>query len=90
MNLFLPEEFRFYRKKDTQKNEDNTRSKVTGYSGNADATAFAPAIFVVFDKPTKNSRPVKRTSPPSIIANGSLISTILRPSRRRIVRIIST
>ncbi len=71
-------------------NRADTRSKVTGYSGNADATAFAPAIFVVFVKPTKNSRPVKRTSPPSILANGSLISTIQRPSRLSIVRIIST
>lgn len=29
----------------------------TGYSGNALATAFAPIMFVRFDKPTKNSRP---------------------------------
>jgi hypothetical protein len=69
---------------------NNTLSKVTGYSGNADATALAPAKFVVFDKPTKNSRPVNRTSPPSIVANESLISTILRPSRLSIVLIIST
>lgn len=34
--------------------------------------------------------PVKSTSPPSIVANGSFISIILSPSRRSIVRIIST
>lgn len=31
----------------------------TGYSGNAEATAFAPNIFVRFESPTKNSRPFK-------------------------------
>jgi hypothetical protein len=44
-------------RRENGKTNEITRSKVTGYSGNADATAFAPAIFVVLDKPTKNSRP---------------------------------
>ncbi len=36
---------------------DFTLIKDTGYSGKADATALAPKIFVLIDKPTKNSRP---------------------------------
>lgn len=31
-----------------------------GYSGNAAATARAPASFVKCDKPTKNSRPITK------------------------------
>lgn len=33
-----------------------------GYSGNAAATARAPASFVKCDKPTKNSRPITKRS----------------------------
>lgn len=39
-----------------------------GYSGNAAATALAPASFVHDDSPTKNSLPVNSTSPPSNFA----------------------
>lgn len=46
-----------------------------GYSGKAAATALAPASFVNFDRPTKNSRPVNNTSPPSRRAFLSAIST---------------
>ena len=55
----------------------------TGISGNAFASAFAPKIFVRFDKPTKNSLPVNKTSDASIVATGSVISIILRPSLRK-------
>ena len=44
----------------TSERVEPTRSNVTGYSGNVDATAFAPAKFVVLDRPTKNSRPEDR------------------------------
>ena len=45
-----------------KRRERRTRRRVTGYSVKADATAFAPAMFVVFDRPTKNSRPEEETS----------------------------
>lgn len=51
-----------------------TRMGVTGNSGNADARAIAPRSLVRLEIPTKNSRPVKRTSPPSILARESAIS----------------
>ena len=35
-----------------------------GYSGQVEATAKAPSIFVWHERPTKNSRPVKSTSEP--------------------------
>ena len=37
---------------------------VHGYSGQVEATAKAPSIFVWHERPTKNSRPVKSTSEP--------------------------
>lgn len=47
---------------------------VTGNSGNADASAVAPRSLVRAEIPTKNSLPVNRTSPPSIMAFESAIS----------------
>ena len=64
-------------------------TKDTGQSGNAEATALAPIMFVRFDKPTKNSRPVKNTSVPSRLASGSFTSTMFRPSFRKMDFVIS-
>lgn len=51
-----------------------------GNSGNAFATALAPASFVKSERPTKNSFPVNNTSPPSSFALGSAISTSAKSS----------
>ena len=51
---------------------------VTGYLENAFAKDPTPSLFVLEDKPTKISRPVNKTSPPSNNA-GSTISTIFKP-----------
>lgn len=62
-----------------------------GNSGNAFATARAPASFVNSEIPTKNSFPVKRTSPPSSRAFLSAISTNAKSnSFLRIARTFST
>ena len=62
-----------------------------GNSGNAHATARAPASLVNSEIPTKNSLPVNSTSPPSSLAFGSAISTIAKSSSfLRIARVFST
>ena len=54
---------------------------VTGYLGKAFAKDSTPSLFVLDVRPTNNSRPVNRTSPPSINA-GSVISMIFKPERQ--------
>ena len=48
-----------------------------GYSGHVAATATAPSVLVQCEIPTKNSRPVKRTSEPERRAFGEVGSTIV-------------
>jgi hypothetical protein len=49
---------------------------VQGYSGHVVATATAPSVLVCADKPTKNSRPVNKTSDPDRRADGDRGSMI--------------
>lgn len=64
---------------------------VTMNSGNESASACAPASFVRLEIPTKNSRPVKRTSPPSSVALTLVTSRVgKRRSRLRMQRTLST
>ena len=65
---------------------------VQGYSGQVEATAKAPSILVWSDKPTKNSRPVKRTSDPDNKADGDQRGSTIAwfSSFLRTDRIVST
>jgi hypothetical protein len=54
-----------------------TLTGVQGYSGHVAATATAPSVLVHCEMPTKNSRPVKRTSEPERSAFGDVGSTIV-------------
>ena len=59
-------------------NSDASGTAVTCTPGKARATASAPSAFVRLERPTKSSRPVKSTSPPSTRA-GAGASTTRRP-----------
>lgn len=49
---------------------------VHGYSGQVEATATAPSVFVNVERPTKNSLPVNSTSDPQRMALGDFGSII--------------